>query len=347
MKGAALLLCALLIAPLAHAEPPVLAVAGKQVPLPAGNWIVAGRAAGALAPASDLGGDGTIWNLVLLRLSDGAVDAVAELNVNDLAVDDGWGMAADCQRHDLALAVVRSSGGWDAACFFIARTKWRDAAALPPAWRQAMALAAERGWTLPADTITAGFRAANRRDVIDVRFHFRDRRGLAFDSDIAAWSAMMIGCVEAGLKNRLPASFAAPMPGVDDSTLQRSGDALLRQRRLAALLAAGVLSQQQYAEQLALLRQQEAAVGQDAIDPGTQEFYRLLSFQGLSVASDAVVTFLWTAQSVQAAALTLLQAGLRTGRSYIAAYLWNWYGSAPTRPDVARTVDFAYGATER
>lgn len=342
-----LLLCALLIAPLAHAEPPVLTVSGKQVPLPAGNWFVAGRAAGALAPSSDLGGYGTIWNLVLLHLSDDAIDAIAEVNVNDLAVDDGWGMAADCQRHDLALAVVRSSGGWDAACFFVTHTNWRHAAELPPAWQQAMALAAQRGWTLPSQTITAGFRAANRRDVVDVRFHFIEHPGIAIDSDIAAWSAMMIGCVEAGLKNRLPVSFAAPMPGVDEGTLQRDGVELLRQRRLAVLLAAGVLSQQQYAEQLASLRREEAAVGQGAIDPGTQEFYRLLSFQGLSVASDAVVTFLWTAQSVQAAALTLLQAGLRTGRSYAAAYLWNWYGGAPTRPDVPRTVDFAYGTTER
>jgi hypothetical protein len=337
MRCVALLLVALLTAPPAHAERSVLSIAGKQVPLPAGDWIVAGKAVGTLTSGSDLGGYGAIWNLVLFRSTPaGALDAIAEVNVNDLPVVDGWGIAAECQRTDVALAVVRSRAGWDAACFFIARTTWDDAAARPPAWQQAT----QRGLELLPGSITAGFRVANRRDVIDVRFHFADRAGVAFDSDLAAWSAMMIGCVEAGLKHRLPADLALPSPGANDATLEQNSMAQRRQARLDALRSAGVLSSEQYARQSALLRQEEAGV----VDPATHEFYRLLSFQGLSITSDALVTFLWTAQSVQAAALTLLQAGLRTGRSYVGAYLWDWYGGAPMRPDVARVVDFAYGA---
>lgn len=373
-----LLVLAILFASAARAElapgdraPPVLAIAGKQVPLPEGNWIVAGRAPGAVTPGKDLGSYGTIWNVVLLRISPrGALDAMAEINVNDMAVDDGWGVAADCQRSDLVLTVVRSRAGWDAACFFVTHTIWNRDTALPAAWRQANAVAAQRGLILPATTVTAGFRVANRRDIIDVRFHFladpadvpatnwnasqwsrdqlqQDRWRLAFDRSVAEWSAMMIGHVEAGLKNRLPPTWITPAPGAAEASLDHASIMSLRQRRLAALRSSGLLSAAQADRQSALLRQAEADDSHDAIDPGADDFYRLLSYQGLSVTSDALVTFMWTAQSVQAAAVTLLQASLRTGRSYAVAYLWDWYGDTPTRPDIARTVDFAYGGVDR
>jgi len=373
-----LLVLAILFASAARAElapgdraPPVLAIAGKQVPLPEGNWIVAGRAPGAVTPGKDLGSYGTIWNVVLLRISPrGALDAMAEINVNDMAVDDGWGVAADCQRSDLVLTVVRSRAGWDATCFFVTHTIWNRDTALPAAWRQANAVAAQRGLILPATTVTAGFRVANRRDIIDVRFHFladpadvpatnwnasqwsrdqlqQDRWRLAFDRSVAEWSAMMIGHVEAGLKNRLPPTWITPAPGAAEASLDRASIMSLRQRRLAALRSSGLLSAAQADRQSALLRQAEADDSHDAIDPGADDFYRLLSYQGLSVTSDALVTFMWTAQSVQAAAVTLLQASLRTGRSYAVAYLWDWYGDTPTRPDIARTVDFAYGGVDR
>lgn len=373
-----LLVLAILFASAARAElapgdraPPVLAIAGKQVPLPEGNWIVAGRAPGAVTPGKDLGSYGTIWNVVLLRISPrGALDAMAEINVNDMAVDDGWGVAADCQRSDLVLTVVRSRAGWDAACFFVTHTIWNRDTALPAAWRQANAVAAQRGLILPATTVTAGFRVANRRDIIDVRFHFladpadvpatnwnasqwsrdqlqQDRWRLAFDRSVAEWSAMMIGHVEAGLKNRLPPTWITPAPGAAEASLDHASIMSLRQQRLAALRSSGLLSAAQADRQSALLRQAEADDSHDAIDPGADDFYRLLSYQGLSVTSDALVTFMWTAQSVQAAAVTLLQASLRTGRSYAVAYLWDWYGDTPTRPDIARTVDFAYGGVDR
>lgn len=352
--------------------PAVLAIAGKQVPLPEGHWLVAGRATGVVTPETGLGSYGAIWNLVLLRIAPttGEPDAMAEINVNAMAVDDGWGIAADCQRTDLALAVVRGRSGWDAACYFVTHTIWHWDSEMPDAWRQARAMAAKNLLHLPASTVTAGFRVANRRDVIDVRFHFvadtveprnagwsaspwsnaalqQDRSRLAFDRDLAEWSAMMLDCIDDGLKNWLPASYAAPAPGAAAAALERNGIPHLRRQRLAYLQSVGLLSAEQFVQQSALLRQAEAADSHDAIDPANQDFDRTLSFQGLSVTSDAIVTFLWTAQSVQAAALTVLQASLRTGRSYVMAYFWDAYGGTPTRPDAARTVDFAYGGVDR
>jgi hypothetical protein len=335
----------------------VLSIADKQVPLPEGRWIVAGRATGVVTPDTGLGSYGAIWNVVLLRIaaSTGEPDAMAEINVNAMAVDDGWGIAADCLRTDVALAVTQSRSGWDAVCYFVMNTTWHWDADLPDAWRQTRVMAAERGLRLPMGTVTAGFRVANRHDVIDVRFHFvagpvrAQGAGarLAFDSDLADWSAMMIGCIEAGLKGRLDTTYRVPGPGANEALLERSSVAHVRQQRLEYLRSAGVLSPEQFGQQMALLRQAEAANGHDAVDPASEGFYRVLSFQGLSVTSDAIVTFLWTAQSVQAAAVTLLQATLRSGRSYVTAYFWDRYGGTPTRTDAARVVDFAYGGVDR
>jgi hypothetical protein len=383
MKRAVVLaMFAMLLAGPAHAEAPVgdpvpsvLAIAGKQVPLPEGNWIIAGRAPGAVTRGSGLGSYGAIWNLVLFRIAPtGVADAMAEINVNAMAVDDGWGIAADCQRSDLLLTVVRSRAGWDAACFFVTHSAWSAWNApqpdMSPAWQQARDVASRRGLVLPSHTVTAGFRVANRRDVIDVRFHFladaadmasagwdpspssrakrpQDRRRLALDRDIAEWSAMMIGCIEAGLKNRLSPSRPVPGPGAGEAVLERSSILHAKQERLEFLRSSGLLPDEQFELQSASLRQAEADDSHDAVVPAGDDFYRLLRFQGLSVTSDAVVTFLWTAQSVQAAAMTLVQAGLRTGRSYVVSYLWDQYGGTPTRPDTARTVDFAYGGAER
>jgi len=138
-----------------------------------------------------------------------------------------------------------------------------------------------------------------------------------------------------------------PGPGVGEAMLESSSILHAKQQRLAYLQSSGLLSDEQFEQQSASLRQAEADDSHDAVAPAGEDFYRLLRFQGLSVTSDAVVTFLWTAQSVQAAAMTLVQAGLRTGRSYVVSYLWDQYGGTPTRPDTARTIDFAYGGVER
>lgn len=343
MRWLAPLILSLLLAPLARAEPyeiapPVLSIAGKQVPLPAGQWIVAGSYNGALSHGEVTGSYGTIRNLVLLRTaSAGQVDAIAEVNVNAMAVSDGWGLAADCQRQDLLLAAIRSASGWDAACFFVAHSTRADTDALPVAWRQAERMATRSGLRLPGEAIVAGFRVSNRRDVVDVRFHFRRMA----ERELAEWSAMMIGCVEAGLKNHLAAAQSVPYPGADETALAQSSLLRRKQQQLDILLSGGVVTADDYARQTSLLRQSEA--NGVAADAEAAQFYRLLSFQGLSITSDAAVTFLWTAQSVPAAVLTFLQAGMRTGRNSVVSYLWGSHADGPTRPDVARTVDFRYG----
>ncbi|HEX6013897.1 MAG TPA: hypothetical protein VFY87_19300, partial [Geminicoccaceae bacterium] len=285
----------------------VLLLAGKQVPLPEGPWVVAG--VGHERWAGDVtGAYGAIVNLVLFRLERLAVDAVLELNANELPVADGWGLAADCGRRDLALAVVRYRSGWDGSCFFVTHTL-----AVTPrpsgAWEQALGFAAEADLIMAPLWLTAGFRVANRRDVVDARFHFSPTmRGIpveivscwsdsawhgerlshdparsALGSAVARWATFYSGLLEGGLKNRLADDSSLPMPGAPAMAAQ--GGVL--ENRLAALeeqRRAGVVGERQFRRQVRWLGEHGIRPGSEAVDPSTAAMFKSLTFRPLAAA---------------------------------------------------------------
>ena len=191
---------------------PLLDIAGKQVPLTAGQWIAAGDAAGRLVPEMQLGGFGLIRNLVLLRPAfDGHTVAVmAEVNVNEIGIEDGWGLAGDCEASAVAKSAIVVRGGWDAACWFVAARAWDWTADLPPAWRQAQAAAARRALALPHRTLTVGLRVANRQNVIDLRFHLLETADTPPRAVLAEWASASLGLLAAGLTHGLPAGRTLP-----------------------------------------------------------------------------------------------------------------------------------------
>ena len=234
----------------------VVTLAAKQVPLPEGSWVLVGSANAAVASID--GAYGAIANVVLFRLQGRVVDAALELNVNELPVTDGWGLSADCDRTDLVLAVVRYRTGWDGSCFFVTHSL-AATPVLPPAWEQALRFAASADLIMAPVWVTAGFRVANRRDLIDARFQFSpvlrgvpveivarwedsawygerlnaDPRRLALATDIVRWSGHYGGWLEAGLKGRLDPALSVPMPGSGTST------SMLQQRLVLLSRAAG------------------------------------------------------------------------------------------------------------
>ena len=108
---------------------------GKQVPLPAGDWLVAGTATADFDGAR-LGAFGRMRQLVLFQVDGGAVSAVAEITTNILPTSDGWGISRDCARSDMLMAVTRFKAGWDAACLHVAHTL-PGAAVASAAWSAA------------------------------------------------------------------------------------------------------------------------------------------------------------------------------------------------------------------
>lgn len=343
-----------LLLPLAAAgaraqTPPMLEVGGKQVPLAAGPWIAAGDAAGRLVPEMALGGFGLIRNLVLLRPSfDGrAVVAMAEVNVNEIGVEDGWGLAADCEASAVVESAIPVRGGWDAACWFVAARGWDWAAEMPPAWRQAQETAARRRLALPARTLTVGLRVANRQNVIDLRFHLLETADTPQREMLAEWAAASLGVLAAGLTHGLPAGRTLPAFDLAPTALAGAGIVQDRLARLRALVAQGALTEQEAHRQEAEIRDSAAREGSWSFDPDTIDGFRWFSLQAGSALSDASLTFLWTAQSVQAATVTLLQTSLRSAQAYATSVFWKHVATPVTRADAARVVDFAYGGTEQ
>lgn len=343
------LLLAVLAAGAARAQTgTVVEVGGKQVPLADGPWSAVGDAAGRLEPAMPLGGYGMIRELVLLRPSaDGhAVVAMAEINANELGTEDGWGLAADCEPQASPESSILVRSGWDAACWFVAARDWDWTADMPPAWQQARTAAWARGLALPERTVTVGLRVANRHDVIDLRFHLADSRDASRREALAEWAAASLGLVGAGLTHGLPAGRALPGFDLGPAALARAGIVQERIARLQALVAQGALTEEEAHRQEAAVRVAAARELAWSYDPATVQGLRWFSMQTGLAATDAGLTYLWTEQSLQAAALTALQTGLRSARSYLTGVVWSRVSTTTTRSDAARVVDFAYGGSK-
>lgn len=338
-----------LLAGAARAQTGVVAeIGGKQIPLAEGVWLPAGDAAGRLDPDQTLGGFGRIRNMVLLRPSGNRRFAVAmaEINANEIGIDDGWGLAGDCQPAGTVESAILVRGGWDAQCWFVTSRAWDWSADMPPAWQQARAMAKQRGLALPDRTVTVGLRVANRRDIIDLRFHLTETGDEALRDVLPAWATTSVGLLAAGLKHGLPDGRALPSFELSPAALARAGITRERVARLEALVAQGALTQDEARRQEAALRDTSANPEVWAFDPATVEGMRWVSLQGASALSNAVLTFVWTAQSLQAATLTLAQTGAISARSYLTNLFWNQVSKQETRPDAARVVDFAYGGSK-
>ena len=345
----------------------VLAVAGKQVPLPEGQWIVTG-VGHVRWEAPVAGAYGAIANIVLFQLRGPVVDKVLELNVNELAVTDGWGIAADCTRRDLALAVVKYRTGWDTSCFFVTHTL-AISANPTPAWRQSLQFAVDADLIVAPLWLSTGFRVANRRDVIDARFHVsptmrgvpveapatwadsawygerlsRDPRRAALGSAAARWAAFYSTLLEAGLKNRLDMNLVAPEPGdlVADpaaSELARRIAGLSEQRR------AGRLGEAQFLRQVAWLHEHGIRPGSETVDPSTAALLKSLTFRPLVAAGSLAMAVVGLGPAAAGGAMSIIQAGVDTTVFYLHELGWDRLLGKPRR-DSARTMDFTYYGT--
>jgi uncharacterized membrane protein len=338
----------------------VVSLAGKQVPLPDGSWILAGNA-DTTVDAVD-GAYGAIANLVLFRLQGHVVDAALELNVNELPVTDGWGLSADCDRTDLVLAVVRYRTGWDGSCFFVTHSL-AVTPLLPPAWEQALRFAADADLIMAPVWVTAGFRVANRRDLVDARFQFSpalrgvpveivshwedsawygqrlqaDPRRLALATEVARWADHYGGWLEDGLKRRLDPTLKVPMPGSGAAT------SVLQQRlvRLSEQRASGLLEEEPYQRQVRWLHDNGIHPGSQVTDSRTVALGKALSYQPILVLGSLAAWFAGGAPILVEGVLGMLRVGLDTAVFYAHELGWERLAGQPRR-DSARIVDFRY-----
>ncbi|WP_448190950.1 DUF2061 domain-containing protein [Azospirillum sp. sgz301742] len=172
-------------------------LAGKQVPLPAGEWILAGR-----------GGITPFESVVLMKLAGREVQAFVIATTNTQPGTAGWGLTRDCARPDAAFTALDYASAVDGACRFVDRVATNAGPGAAPAWIAATDLAQRQGWTLPAQWLMAGVRLTDRRDVIDIRYHFADGRPDA----AATWTTQALSAAERGLHGRLGTGHVLAMP---------------------------------------------------------------------------------------------------------------------------------------
>ena len=185
----------------------MISVEGKEVPLPPGEWHIAGRAA---TPAD---AEQRVMSVALVRLRGADVGAAVLIQTNRMDTDPVWGKAAACDRTDLYFARIEYASDHDGSCAYAA---YVDAAvprhATDPAWQQALLSGAGHGWKFPPSWVEAAYRISDRHDAMQVRYLFNPANGIDRSSvkTLVAWTEASWRAVGSGFRNRLGADDALP-----------------------------------------------------------------------------------------------------------------------------------------
>jgi hypothetical protein len=154
----------------ADLEPPVrgtFAIAGKAVPLPAGDWRVVARHR---TPAGETPAKVALLSAALVRLSGDRVVAAITIHTNETPLAHGLPIPDGCARDDILLTATVYKTRSDGACAWINHVvEGTPPAGIDPLWRDAIAAL---GPGLPALWLEAGFWIGDRQDVLDIRYHF-------------------------------------------------------------------------------------------------------------------------------------------------------------------------------
>jgi uncharacterized membrane protein len=337
---------------------------GKHLPLPAGEWIVAGTGTQDF-DMPEIGAFGAIRNVVLFQRRGARVTAMIELNANAVPVTDGWGRTRACQpaRHWLLLTRYRT--GWETSCIFVQATRPRADEAAPEAWRAARRFAATAGLVLPDVWLTAGFRISDRQDIVDARYHFNpslfvggervqaedwtpeavraDPVRLGAAETLSAWAIGFDALIEQGLRNRpvgpapdMPqsAAFLTDAPGVDGKLAA-----------LEDLFRAGVLPRDEYLVQSAMAAR-ETPLRIDRTGGLPPSVQKNISFRVFGSIVDYALAYFVTANNPVSGAITATIVVTHSIIFVLNDNYWEDYWARRTTRDASRVVDFAYVGEE-
>jgi uncharacterized membrane protein len=340
---------------------------GRQVPLPEGEWTVAGVADNSVSGVA--GAFGVIRNAVLLQLNGERVRGIVEVNTNAISVTQGWGTTDACLRDGALAKLNLYRTAIDGFCFFVAETKRDAALGGTDAWRQAQTMATERGFTLPAEWMTVGFRISNRHDILDARYHFDglelgalapeqtdwtpetvvdDPKKYAVVTDLNAWAGLSSELFESGMRGRLADQLkgnAIPQPlavvedgSVETDAIGRASKAS-RKRALQTLAADGVIREDD-------LRSYFEAVDNVAPPPTLEDYYQTLvaktiSYNLFRVSVDYLLAFIVTVNAAVSGYITAAIVVTHSMAQIANDMAWDSY-IAGQRRSGAELVEFGY-----
>jgi|GEM_PF-898821 len=225
----------------------MIEIAGKQIPLPQGTWIVAGTGYTERRDA-DTEPYGSVQNTILVLPAGKTVAAVAVINTNLIGVRHGWDWGSGCKRRDIAH--TESVGAkTDGACVFVNHVVTTAGLESAESWLDLLDFADRHRLALPTTWIAAGVTAATLSDFVDARFYFNpESRGLPpslavawrhndwhperlaqaaglggeeaatverrrkFLDQVTTWSQGFVHYLRAGLRGRLSVHAPLPLP---------------------------------------------------------------------------------------------------------------------------------------
>ena len=333
-----------------------VAIDGKQVPLPRGEWLVAGLGAQAF-DMPELGAFGAVRSVVLFQLEGSRIVAVAEINTNAVAVNDGWGRTRACVRAEQFLLVTRYRSGWETSCIFVRPTRLTDAG--PAAWQAARRLAATSGLTLPPGALTTGFRLSDRQDIVDLRFHFdptlfggglddgnwsagavrADPARLDAVQRLSAWALGYDGRIAPGLRNALagPSAEAPQNAAYISETPQVDG----KLRALEHMLEQGAITRAEFLRQSRIaVREVPIVVEQTGGLPVSVQ--KNISFRLFGSSVDYFLAFVVTLDNPLSAAITASIVAIHSVIFVLNDNYWEDHWARRTTRDANRIVDFTY-----
>ena len=143
----------------------------KQIPLPEGEWQLAGRSYTTISALSGTG-YGAIESAVLFQLDKNVVAGFIIVRRNVMPIQGGWGTAADCSRDDIYEAITFDESADRPFCGFISYIVTDVSDSSDGAWKAAVDTARRRSLTMPTTWLMVGYRLSDRNDMLDIRYHF-------------------------------------------------------------------------------------------------------------------------------------------------------------------------------
>src|SRR5882724_6040517 len=159
------------VAPIGTVFSGYLPFAGKEIPLPQGEWVLVGDGY-QIVPGAEGAPGHAIEDVVLFKQAKDAVPAFIIAHRNLVSRDDGWGIAPDCDRDDILATVNWDDADGHGFCGFVNHIQTAVTAESAESWKQATAYAGQWNLKLSSTWLMAGYRLSDSSDVVDVRYHF-------------------------------------------------------------------------------------------------------------------------------------------------------------------------------
>lgn len=293
--------------PASHTVSNIFAIEGKQVPLPPGEWVVAGEAptSSPARPAEHP----PVMSVVLFRLAAGRVDAAILFQTNHRRARVAWGTAVSCNRTDLYLARTRYASDHDGSCVYAAHvdTNVDKVVGIDPAWTMAMHTAATKNWHVPTSWVDVVYRITDPSDAIQVRYLFDPwgqestiARQLSTDSiqSLTGWAESTWDVVETGFRNR-----------IDDDAHWRLRDWPQSERSSPDLLS------------------RKEALNSD--QPATSQLghlgVKMVTYRIFGTLTDLTVNYLWLGSLPSAGGLALIGAFASSSLYFVHELVWSGF----------------------